>query len=324
MSHLPLITVFGATGAQGGGLARALLDAADRPFRVRAVTRRPGGAAAQALAARGAEVCAADLDDLDSVARAMAGSHGVFAVTNFWDHLSPERELHQASHLAEAAARTGVRHVVWSTLEDTRRDLPADGRRMPVLAGRFNVPHFDAKGEADERFTRLGLPLTRLLTSFYWDNLIHFGMQPRRDAQGRLAFVLPMGPAALPGIAAEDIGVCAMALFRQGEAAIGRQVGIAGGHLTGAEMAAALSCTLGEPVHHVDMDPAAYAALGFPGAADLANMFRYKRGFEARFRAARDVGITRRLHPGLLGFDDFLARHGARIPVPSRALAPAA
>src|SRR5205085_1235580 len=250
-----------------------------------------------------------------SVERAMQGAHGAFCVTNFWEHFSPERELAQAGHLAEGAQRSGVRHVVWSTLEDTRRFAPADGTRMPVLMERYNVPHFDAKGQADQLFIDRGLPLTRLLTSFYWDNLIHFGMAPQRGADGGLQFVLPMGDAPLPGIAAEDIGACAAAIFRRGEATIGKQIGIAGEHLSGAQMAAALARTLGEPVRHVAMEPAAYAALGFPGAADLANMFRFKHDFNAEFCAARSVAATRELHPGLMRFDDFLARYAAKLPM---------
>ena len=321
MSSKPLITVFGATGAQGGGLARALLQAPERAFRVRAVTRKPGSPAAQALSDLGAEVFAADLDDAASVERAMRGAHGAFGVTNFWEHFSPERELRQAENLAEAARRSSVRHVIWSTLEDTRRFVAPDGRRMPVLMQRYNVPHFDAKGEADDLFIGRGVPVTLLLTSFYWDNLIHFGMQPQRGANGRLQFVLPMGDAPMPGIAAEDIGPAAATLFRRGEAAVGQRIGIAGEHLTGAQMAAALSCALGEPVRHVAMDPADYAALGFPGAEDLANMFRFKRDFNAEFRAARDVAATRALHPGLMRFEDFLARYAAKLPIAPRVAA---
>ena len=321
MSHKPLITVFGATGAQGGGLARALLQAPERAFRVRAVTRKPGSPAAQALSELGAEVFAADLDDAASVERAMRGAHGAFAVTNFWEHFSPERELAQAENMAEAARRSGVRHVIWSTLEDTRRFVAPDGRRMPVLMQRYDGPHFDAKGEADALFIGRGVPVTLLLTSFYWDNLIHFGMQPQRGADGRLQFVLPMGDAPMPGIAAEDIGPAAAALFRRGEATIGQRIGIAGEHLTGVQMAAALSRALGEPVRHVAMDPADYAALGFPGADDLANMFRFKRDFNAEFRAVRDVAATRALHPGLMRFEDFLARYAAKLPIAPRAAA---
>jgi uncharacterized protein YbjT (DUF2867 family) len=321
MSLKPLITVFGATGAQGGGLVRALLGAADRPFRVRAVTRRPGSAAAQALAERGAEICAADLDDLASVQRAMHGAHGAFCVTNFWEHCQPDRELQQAAHLAQAAQRAGVAHVVWSTLEDTRRFIEPDGQVMPLLEGRYNVPHFDAKGQADQFFIERGVPLTRLLTSFYWDNLIHFGMQPQRGADGRLHFVLPMGEARLPGIAAADIGVCAAALFRDSRAFVGRRIGIAGEHLTGEQMAQALARALDEPVSHVAMEPADYAQLGFAGAAELANMFRFKHDCEAEYCAARDPAAARALHPGLMGFDRFLAFHATQLPIAARAAA---
>ena len=318
---LPLITVFGATGAQGGGLARALLARNKPEHRVRAVTRNPQSEAARGLAGMGAEVFAADLDDPGSVEDAMAGAAGVFCVTNFWEHFSPDRELKQAEAMAEAARRQGVAHVIWSTLEDSRRFLPADGKRMPVLMGHYNVPHTDAKGEANRFFTERELPVTFLYTSFYWDNLIHFGMQPQRGNDGRLRFVLPMGAARLPGIAAADIGVCAAALFRDSRAFVGRRVGIAGEHLTGQQMADALARALGEPVSHEAMEPADYAKLGFAGAAELANMFRFKRDFQDEYCAARDPAVARALHPGLLGFDQFLARHAAQLPIAPRAAA---
>ena len=92
----PIITVFGATGAQGGGLVRALLGDSDRHFAVRAVTRKPDGAAARQLVEAGAEVVLADLDDGASVLRALEGAYGAFFVTSFWEHLSAEKELAQA------------------------------------------------------------------------------------------------------------------------------------------------------------------------------------------------------------------------------------
>jgi uncharacterized protein YbjT (DUF2867 family) len=235
-------------------------------------------------------------------------------VTNFWEHFSPERELAQAGNVARAAKATGVAHVIWSTLEDTRLKVPLADPRMPTLMGRYKVPHFDAKGEADSLFA--GLPTTYLRTSFYWDNLIHFGMGPQRDADGRLIFVLPMGDRRLPGIAAADIGPCAYGLFVRGERALGEHVGVAGEHLTGAEMAAGLERALDEPVRHVAMPFAAYAALGFPGADDLANMFRYKHDFNAEYCASRPVERTRKLHPGVLSFGQWLERNVRHLPVP--------
>jgi uncharacterized protein YbjT (DUF2867 family) len=242
------IVVTGATGAQGGGLVRAILGDPARPFAARAVTRNPGSDAARQLADAGAEIVQADLDDPVSLGDAFRGAYGAFCVTNFWEHFSPEREKAQAANLAQAAQRAGVSHAIWSTLEDVRRFVPLGDRRMPTLMGQYKVPHFDAKGESDDVFRDAGIPTTYLRTSFYWDNLISFGMGPKRDADGRLAITFPLGGAPLPSIAAEDIGRCAYGIFAGGSRWIGATVGIAGEHVTGDEMAAELSAALGERV----------------------------------------------------------------------------
>jgi len=305
------IAVIGSTGAQGGSLARAILADPEGGFAVRAITRT--AARARALADLGAEVVEADLDDAESLRRAFAGAHGAFLVTNFWEHFSPEKEVAQAGNMARAAKEAQLAHVVWSTLEDTRVRVPLADPRMPTLQEKYKVPHFDGKGEADALFE--GLPVTYLLTSFYWDNLIHFGMGPKPGPDGRLAFTLPMGDRKLPGIAAEDIGRAAYGLFRRGPEVIGQRVGIAGEHLTGAEMAAALTQVLGRTVVHHAATPAAYRALGFPGADDLGNMFQYKAEFEREFCASRDVERSRALNPGLQTFAQWLSANRERIPV---------
>jgi uncharacterized protein YbjT (DUF2867 family) len=309
-----IITVFGATGAQGGGLARALLADRAGGFAVRAVTRKPDSDAGRALAKAGAEVVAADLDDAASVQRAMNGAWGAFCVTNFWEHFSPDKELAQAGAMADAAAKAGVQHVIWSTLEDTRTFFAADGKRMPVLMGRYNVPHFDAKGEADALFTSK-VPTTLLYTSFYWDNLIHFGMGPKKGPDGVLAFTLPMADKRLSGIAAADIGKCACGIFREGVVHVGASVGIAGEHLTGAQMAAELTKVLGQTVRYNAVTPEQYRGFGFPGAEDLGNMFQFYAEFEAAFMKARPVEVARRLNPELQTFAAFLARNKDRIPL---------
>jgi uncharacterized protein YbjT (DUF2867 family) len=311
----PILTVFGATGSQGGGLARAVLADPQQRFALRAVTRKPDGEPARALARAGAEVVAADLDDPYSVRRALQGAHGAYFVTNFWEHFSPQRELDQALTLATAAAQAGLRHAVWSTLEDTREFLPADGSRMPVLQGQYNVPHLDAKGEANRLFTEHKLPTTFLYTSFYWENLIHFGLGPKRDARGRLQFVLPMDQARLPGIGVEDIGRCAFGIFVRGHSPAVKSIGVAGEHLSGAEMAAQMAAALGEPVEHLALPPDDFRALGFPGADELGNMFQFKRDFESRYRAARSVDETRALNPAVQSFSQWLRAHAHRIPL---------
>jgi uncharacterized protein YbjT (DUF2867 family) len=307
--QLPVIAVLGATGKQGGGLIDALLSRPTAPYRLRALTRKPASPAARALNDRGVEVRQADLDLPDSLVRAFEGAHGVFAVTNFWEHLSPATELQQARNIAAAAARARVAHVIWSTLEDIRRVPGIERAGLPTLMGNYLVPHYDAKGEANALFRAAGVPTTFLHTSFYWDNLIDFGMAPRRAADGGLDFILPMGTRALPGIAAADIGHCALALFERGAAVHGADIGIAGEHLSGAGMARVLGEVLGEPVRHVAPTFEQYAGFGFPGAADLANMFHFKHDFEALYCERRPVQKTRELHPATLDFAAWSRRH---------------
>jgi uncharacterized protein YbjT (DUF2867 family) len=310
-----LIAVVGATGAQGGGLARAILDDPHGGFSVRALTRHPANDKGRALADRGAEVVAADLDDEESLVKAFSGAYGAFCVTNYWEHFSPGKELAQARNLAQAAKAAGIAHAIWSTLEDTRQRVPLSDDRMPTLMERYKVPHLDTKGEADAFFREAGVPTTFLRTSFYWDNLIHFGMAPKPGADGVLEFVLPMDDAKLPGIAAEDIGRCAYGIFQAGDEFIGRTIGIAGEHLSGAEMAAAMARAFGRDVRHASVSPAQYRAFGFPGADDLGNMFQYKRDFESDFRAPRDVEASRRLNARLQSFAQWLQANLARIPL---------
>lgn len=315
MTDKKIIAVVGATGAQGGGLVRAILEDAGGGFAVRAITRNAQSDRARALAALGAEVVQADLDDLKTVAKAFRGAYGAYCVTNFWEHFSPEREVAQARNMAEAAKAMGTEHVIWSTLEDTRRWVPLADDHLPTLMGKYKVPHFDGKGEADQVFTDAEVPVTFLLTSFYWDNLIHFGMGPKPGPDGRLAITFPMGDRKLPGIAVDDIGRCAYGIFRRGEPYFGRTVGIAGGHLTGAQMAEALTRALGHPVRYQAIEPEAYRHLGFPGAEDLGNMFQFKRDFEAEFCGARSLEESRALNPKLKTFEDWLAANKDRIPL---------
>jgi uncharacterized protein YbjT (DUF2867 family) len=310
-----IIAVVGATGAQGGGLVRAILNDKNGPFTARAITRNVNSDKAKALADAGAEVVAADLDDVKSLKKAFEGAHGVFCVTNFWEHFKPEKELSQARNMAQAAKDAGIKHVIWSTLEDTRKSIPLSDDRMPTLMGKYKVPHLDAKGEADAIFTELGVPTTFLVTSFYWDNFIHFGMGPKKGADGKLAITLPMGTKKLAGIGAEDIGKTAYAIFEKGDEMIGKTVGIAGGHLTGAQMAKSLSKALGQPVNYNAIPPATYRGLGFPGADDLGNMFQFFSDFEQDCCDARSITETKSLNPELQTFDRWLGENKSRIPL---------
>ena len=315
MAEQRVIAIFGATGAQGGGLARAILADPEQGFSARAITRDPGSPKARALGRLGAEVVTADVDDEQSVLRALEGAYGAFLITFFWHHLSAARETAQARRLALAARSTGVQHAIWSTLEDTRQWIPLSDQRMPTLRGNYKVPHADGKGEADRLFSELGVPTTFLLTSFYWESLIHFRLGPRPGADGQLVFSWPMADKKSPGIATEDIGRCALSIFKKGTALVGGTIGIASEHLTGAQMAAAFAGARGREVRHEAVTPEAFRTLEFLGAEELGNMFRFQQDFEDYVCGARSVDASRSLNPEMQTFALWLDRNKARFPL---------
>ena len=312
MADKKIIAVIGSTGTQGGGLVRAILADPNGGCAVRAITRDPNKDSAKALAAKGAEVVSANLDEVESLKKAFAGAYGVYAVTNFWEHFSAEKEKAQAKNIAEAAKAAGVKHVIWSTLEDTRQFMPADDKRMPMLQEKYRVPHFDAKAEADAFFS--GVPTTFLLTTFYWDNLYMFGLAPKRGDDGKYSWAFPMGQKKLAGIAAEDIGKVAYGIFKAGSQYIGKKVGIYGEALTIDEMGQKLASNIGIPApyyHAAEADE--YRGYGFPGADEMGNMFQYYRDFDKEFFSLRDLNTAKALNPSLQSFDQFLVKNKDKV-----------
>ncbi|EDY52827.1 NmrA/HSCARG family protein [Streptomyces clavuligerus] len=317
-----IIAVVGATGSQGGGLARAILADHDGPFALRALTRDVGSPGARRLADAGAEVVAADLDDERSVRSAFEGAYGAFVVTNFWAprpewdvrrRSAARMEQEQAGNAARAARAAGLRHVIWSTLEDTRETLrdAAGQPEVPVLEGDYTVPHFDAKAEADRLFTAEGVPTTFLRTTFFYEAFLR-GMGPVRAEDGTLVLTLPMADARLAGIASDDIGRTALGVFRHPEL-IGRTVSIAGSHHTGAEIAGLFTAALGEQVHYRPAGLDEYRASGAFAADEVANMFAYYVKAADVFTGDRDLDAVRALNPGLQSLPEWLARHAKEV-----------
>jgi uncharacterized protein YbjT (DUF2867 family) len=315
MPDKKIIAVLGATGAQGGGLVRAILNDPNGGFAARAITRDVNSEKAKALAEAGVEVVAANVDDVGSLKKAFHGTYGAFCVTFFWDHFSAEKESSHAKNLAAAAKAENLQHAIWSTLEDTREWVPLSDNRMPTLNGKYKVPHFDSKGSSDHFFTDAGVPTTFLLTAFYWGNFITFGMGPKPGPDGKLAVTLPMGDKKLPGIVAEDIGKSAYGIFQRGKEFIGKKVGIAGQHLTGKQIAESFSRALGKEVAYHAVTPEAYRGFGFPGAEDLGNMFQFKADFEDYYCGARSLDFTRSVNPQLQTLDQWLAKNKSDIPI---------
>ncbi len=312
-----IITVLGSTGAQGGGLARAILADKSSEFAVRAVTRKPDSEKAEALRKMGAEIVQSDLDHMDGLRHAFEGAHGVYCVTGYWEHFSADKEITQAQNMASAAKQAGVKHLIWSTLEDVREFYPLSDTRMPTIDGKWKVPHFDGKGASDRFFTESGVPTTFLMASFYWENFIYFGAGPKPGPDGTLALTFPMSDSKMDGIASEDIGRCAYGIFKRGDALAGQHIGISGGKLTIAEYAAAMSKALGQKVVYNQVTPDQYRAFGFPGAVELGNMFQFYDECVKDVGGIRDVEQSRGLNPQLQNFEQWLAENASRIPLTS-------
>jgi len=315
MTDKKIIAIIGATGSQGGGLARAIAADSKGPFVARAITRKPDSERAQALARLGVEVVAADADDPPSLEIAMAGAYGAYCVTNYWEHSSAEREGAQATAMARATRKAGLKHVIWSTLEDTRKWVPLNDSRLPTINEKYKVPHFDSKGSVDHVFAEEAAPTTYLLNAFYWENFINFGMGPQKGPDGELVLAMPLGGVKLPGIAAEDIGRCAYGIFRRGTETVGKRFGIAGEILSGAEMAEKMTHAFGRKVRFQNIPFDVYRGLGFPGAEDLGNMFQFQAILGEEFLRSRDPEVSRSLNPDLLDFDAWLAANANRITI---------
>ena len=226
-----LIVITGATGQQGGATARELLAAGHR---VRAVTRKPDGDAAKALAALGAEVVKGDLDDAASLQKAFAGAWGLFAVQNTWE-AGVEKEEVQGMRVAEVAKAAGVRHFVYASVGSAHR--------------KTGIPHFENKARVEAKVRQLGFPSFVILRPvFFMENLAGPWFKPYID-QGSLAVGIKPD-TKLQMIAVADIGKYGKLAFEKHAELNGKALDIAGDELTMPQTAAIIAKAAGKPVTH--------------------------------------------------------------------------
>jgi len=290
------ILVFGATGAQGGSVARNLI-ARDK-FDVRALTRKPDSPAAQALRELGAEVVQGDLDDPASLRAALEGCYGAFGVTNFWEHFAKEEE--QGRNLVNAVAESKVEHFIFSTLPPIAKETN----------GALKSPHFDLKAEHEELARSLGIPSTFVHVPFYYENFLYF-FPPRPAGDGTYRFGFPQGDTPLAAISVEDVGAVVAPMFEEPEKYIGKVVKLAGDEIPATAYAEVLSRTTGADIRYAYVPRETFAAFGFPGAEDLADMFEYYRlHIPSR---AKDIETCRALAPGLQSFDTWASRNEGKL-----------
>jgi uncharacterized protein YbjT (DUF2867 family) len=260
-------------------------------FAVRALTRNSDSEKAASLREAGAEVVQGDLSDIESLHAALRGSHGVFGVTNFWEHFDKEYEL--GKNLIDAVAASDVRHLVFSTLPHVKT----------ITEGELEVPHFDTKGRLEEYARDRGLPATFIHVAFYFENFLSF-FPPQKNSNGGYAFGFPQGDTPLAGVSVEDVGGVVAAIFANPKKFKGRVVGVVGDDLTGEDYAAIMSRVLGKTVTYNYIPRDVFASFDFPGAEDLANMFEYNRLYIPN-RCA-DVSESRSLYSEMQNFTAWL------------------
>jgi uncharacterized protein YbjT (DUF2867 family) len=290
------ILVFGATGGQGGSVARQLLSRGQ--FDVRAFTRNTESPAAQELREAGAEVVQGNLDDVASIEAALEGVYGVFGVTNFWEHFAKEAE--QGRNLVSAVAKANVKHLVLSTLPPIEK----------ATNGALRSPHFDIKAEYEDYARSLGIPATFIHVPFYYDNFLAF-FPPRPAGDGTYQFGFPQGDTPLAAMAVEDVGRIVARVFEQPEQYLGQTLKLAGDEIPPQQYAETMSRHTGADVRYAYIPRETFAAFGFPGAEDLADMFEfYRLHIPSR---KQEIEQWRAVVPELQSFDAWMSQNAAKL-----------
>ncbi|KAM5152033.1 nmrA-like family domain-containing protein 1 [Mantella aurantiaca] len=286
MAGKEIIVVFGATGAQGNSVACALLE--DCTFAVRAVTRDLSKPAAAKLKAAGAEVVAADLDDEKSLEAAMKGAHGAFVVTCSSDHTSDHnKEVAQGKLVADLSKRLGLKHVVYSGLENVKK----------MTGGKLGVFHFDSKGEVEEYFRHIGCHMTSVRLPFYYENFLG-QFKPEKCEDGKSCVLhLPMGDVPLDGISVKDLGPCVVSILKHPSHYSGKNIGLSAEKLKVSQYAHIMSEVTGKTIKDAKIHPDDFEKRLSHEAKRMADMFRfYITGPD------RDVALTHKLNPKVKAF----------------------
>ncbi|KAK5662186.1 hypothetical protein OQA88_8091 [Cercophora sp. LCS_1] len=224
MAGKKIITVFGATGAQGGSVANIFLHdpKLKDTWTVRAVTRDVTKPAAKKLQEQGAEVVSADINDKASLVKAMQGAYAVYAVTNYWEKMDKDLEIAQGHSLVDAARETGVQHFIWSSLRNVTK---LSNGQLP------NVYHFDSKALVEDYARASGIPSTFFMPGFYMSNLP--GSAFRND-NGTWTFSLPIPETAqIPMFDTADTGKFIKAIALHRDEVLGKRVLGATEYMTG-------------------------------------------------------------------------------------------
>lgn len=274
-----MILVTGATGRQGGAVSRELLD---RGYAVRGLTRNPESDRAKAMSQIGVEMVQGDFDDAASLAAAMEGAHGVFAVTDFWEH-GYDKEVQHGQQLVDAAMAADVEHFVFTSVAS------ADAST--------GIPHFESKGEIEVYLRESGIGFSIVRPVEFMDNVRYI----RESVLSGVYFDPRDSDRSHQWIAVSDIGYLVGEAFDNPEEWLGRTSEIAGDQLTIAEFVDALSHAAGVDIHYQQLTWSVYEE---QAGEEMTNMLRWfdESGYQA------DVEALRSTYPNLLTFEQYLQK----------------
>ncbi|UCF68451.1 MAG: NmrA/HSCARG family protein [Acidobacteriota bacterium] len=275
--HDRVVLVTGATGRQGGAVARHLLA---RDVTVRALTRRPDSERAQRLAAAGAQIVKGDFDDRASLARALEGVYGVFSVQDFWEH-GYDGEVRQGKALADEAKAAGIEHFVYTSVASADRGT--------------GIPHFESKWQVEQHIRSIGLPYTILRPVSFMEN---WEWQREQILGGKLA--MPLRPETrFPQIAVDDIGRFVAEAFEDPGTWIGKELDIAGDAGSVRDVVQIFSRVLDRSISYEQI---AWDTFPEQAGDELTAMYRWfdEVGYDV------DVDELRAEYPFLTGFETYL------------------
>lgn len=289
-----LIVVFGATGLQGGSVARALHAA--EGYKVRAVTRNPDGDKAKTLAEAGVEVVQADLDDTESLKKAVDGAYGVFGVTpaGFTEE-ARDKEIQRGKNIVDVSKECGVKHLIYSGLDDVQEAI---GKRCTV---------FDSKTAVEKHLKEQDMPFTIVYLPFYHEILV------RQTSEGLPPFIMKVednyvlafavGDSDLYVMCVEDVGICIKNILGDLDEYKGKTLPLAAEKIKSAEMASIMAKHLEEKVVASGMSPEDLAKReDIESAAELAVMME----FCCHEKCFRDIDLTRKLNPDIITFETWV------------------
>jgi uncharacterized protein YbjT (DUF2867 family) len=287
-----IILVTGATGNQGGSVAKALLD--NWKFAVRVLTRYPQSPKARMLEQMGAEIVAGDFNDPYSLRNAMHGVYGVFGVTSFWEHFESEYDL--GKNLIDAVKDSAIEHFVFSSQPSYYK----------LSGGTISVPNKDIKAELQEYAKSLQIPATFVQPAAYYENFLNL-FPVHEDRDSNLYFSFPQGDTKLAMMSPTDLGVVVATIFDHPSEYTGRTVGVVGDDKTPGEYAYIFSKVFGRKVYYKNISVERYATSGLPEATELADMFEVQRLYirERQLSLIESYG----LNPGMKSFEQWLKKN---------------